>query len=163
VGDDNKCNFILFLYILRDFDKKYKSYTIQDVKQRLIKLYKNEPNILLKWMQEGKKDLAKKIKRDTTYDEVILSPTYFITVTDIFLLMNYFKLPIVLFIQKKGSVKAISVENSKKYHYFLKVKSNNQFFLHYIDDKISKTLRFTNISPQLSRQIQEMSIRDYMG
>ena len=164
MGDDNTCNYILFLYILRDFDKKYKSFTIQHLKKRLIKLYKNQTNdILLKWMEEGKKELAKKIKNDTTYDEIILSPTYVITVTDIFLLMNYFKLPIVLFIQKKGSVKAISVENNKKYHYFLKVKSKDQFFLHYTYDKISKSLRFPNISPELSRRIEEMSIRDYIG
>jgi hypothetical protein len=55
------------------------------------------------------------------------------------------------------------MENEKDYHYFMKVKSKNQFFLHYIDDKLLRTLKFNEdeLSQPMLREINPIRLSEY--
>jgi chemotaxis protein histidine kinase CheA len=168
LSDDFSCNFLLLIYILKDFDKKYKNYKISNIKKMLISSYgrliRRKEMILSKWMNEEKQEFAKKIKKKTaTFESIILSPNYFITTIDIVLLIHFYKIPIVLLYQQKGKVTTLSMENEKDYHYFMKVKSKNQFFLHYIDDKLLRTLKFNEdeLSQPMLREINPIRLSEY--
>ena len=168
LSDDFSCNFLLLIYILKDFDKKYVNYKISDIKKMLISSYgrliQRKEMILSKWMNEEKQEFAKKIKKKkATFETIILSPNYFITTMDIVLLIHFYKIPIVLLYQQKGKVTTLSMENEKDYHYFIKAKSKNQFFLHYIDSKLVKTLRFDEdeLSQSMIREINPIRLSEY--
>ena len=165
LSDDFSCNYLLLIYLLKDFDKKYSNYKITDVKQMLIQCYKMDrykESILKKWANENKKEFVKLIKkRKATIESVILSPNYFITTIDIVLIMHFYKIPIVLLYQQKGKSTTLSMNNEKDYYYFIKVKTKKQFFLHYIDTKLLKTFRFHDISDAMSREIDPIRISEY--
>jgi hypothetical protein len=168
LSDNFSCNFLLLIYILKDFDKKYAGYKISDIKKMLISSYnrliQRKEMILSKWMNEEKQEFAKKIKKKkATFETIILSPDYFVTTIDIVLLIHFYKIPIVLLYQQKGKVTTLSMENEKEYHYFIKAKSKNQFFLHYIDSKLVKTLRFDEdeLNQSLLREINPIRLSEY--
>jgi hypothetical protein len=168
LSDDFSCNFLLLIYVLKDFDKKYANYKISDIKKMLISSYnrlaQRKEMILSKWMNEEKQEFAKKIKKkNATFETIILSPNYFITTIDIVLLIHFYKIPIVLLYQQKGKVTTLSMENEKNYHYFIKAKTKNQFFLHYIDSKLLKTLRFNEdeLSQPMLREINPIRLLEY--
>ncbi len=170
LADDFSCNFLLLIYILKDFDKKYASYKISDIKKMLISSYgrliRHKEILLSKWINEEKQEFAKKIKKKTaTFESIILSPSYFITTIDIVLLIHFYKIPIVLLYQQKGKVTTFSMNNEKDYYYFIKVKSKNQFFLHYIDTKMIKTLRFDHdeLSDAMLREINPIRLLEYFA
>jgi len=170
LSDDFSCNFLLLIYILKDFDKKYTNYKILDIKRMLINAYtrssQHKDFILTKWVNENKIKFAKKIKKRTaSFESIILSPNYFITTVDIILLINIYKIPIVLLYQQKGKVTTLSMRNEKDYFYFIKVKSKNQFFLHYIDTKLLKTLRFRQeeLSRRMLENINPIRILEYLS
>ena len=168
LSDDFSCNFLLLIYILKDFDKKYKYHKISDIKRMLIRSYNKlesqKDTVLEKWTKENKKDFAKKIKKGESFESIILSPNYFISTIDIVVIMYFYKLPIVLLYQQKGSSFTLSMRNEKTYYYFIKLKTNTQFFLHYIDSKLLKTLRFNNrdLSNEMARQIDPIYMTDYL-
>ena len=168
LADDFSCNFLLLIYILKDFDKKYSDYKIADIKKMLISSYgrliRHKEILLSKWMNEEKQEFAKKIKKKiATFETIILSPNYFITTIDIVLLIHFYKIPIVLLYQQKGKVTTLSMQHEKDYHYFIKVKSKNQFFLHYIDSKLVKTLRFNEdeLSQLMLNEINPIRLSEY--
>jgi hypothetical protein len=139
-----------------------------DIKKMLVSSYgrliRHKDILLSKWMNEEKKEFAKKIKKRTaTFESIILSPTYFITTLDIVLLIHFYKIPIVLLYQQKGKVTTLSMENDSDYYYFIKVKTKHQFFLHYIDSKLIKTLRFNEdeLSKPMIRQINPIRLLEY--
>ena len=41
-----------------------------------------------------------------------------------------------------SSFSQLPISDYLRYYYFIKVKSKNQFFLHYLDSKLVKTLKF---------------------
>ena len=58
------------------------------------------------------------------------------------------------------------MRNEKDYYYFIKVKSKNQFFLHYIENKLIKTLRFnelSGLSDDMLTYINPIDIREYLS
>jgi hypothetical protein len=119
--------------------------------------------ILTKWSNEKKIEFAKKIKKKkATFESIILSPNYFITSIDVALLMHFYHIPIVLLYQQKGKVTTLSMRHETDYYYFIKVKSKNQFFLHYIDTKLLKTFRFDDLSEAMLREINPIQITEYL-
>ena len=168
LSDDFSCNFLLLIYILKDFDKRYSGYKIADIKRMLIvsyqKLYKQKEAILQKWTKEYKMNFVKLIKkRKATFESIILSPDYFITTIDIVLLMRFYEIPIVLLYQQKGKSTTLSMKNEKDYYYFIKVKTKKQFFLHYIDTKLLKTFRFAQdeLSQPMLNEIEPIRLSEY--
>jgi hypothetical protein len=168
LSDDFSCNFLLLIYILKDFDKRYTGYKIADIKKMLIvsyqKLYKQKEAVLQKWTKEYKMDFVKLIKkRKATFESIILSPDYFITTIDIVLLMRFYEIPIVLLYQQKGKSTTLSMKNEKDYYYFIKVKTKKQFFLHYIDTKLLKTFRFAHdeLSQPMLNEIEPIRLTEY--
>ena len=165
LSDDFSCNYLLLIYLLKDFDKKYSNYKISDIKQMLIKCYKMDrykEAIFKKWANEDKTKFVKLIKkRKATFESIILAPNYFITTIDIVLIMHFHKIPIVLLYQQKGRSTTLSMENEKDYYYFIKVKTKKQFFLHYIDTKLLKTFRFHDVSDAMLREIDPILISEY--
>jgi hypothetical protein len=168
LSDDFSCNYLLLIYILKDFDKKYSNYKIADIKRMLIssynKLSRYTDLILAKWSNEKKTEFAKKIKkRKATFESIILLPNYFITVADITILMHIYHIPIVLLYQQKGKATTLSMRHDTDYFYFIKIKSKSQFFLHYIDTKLLKTFRFNDLSEEMLREINPISISEYLS
>ena len=168
LSDNFSCNFLLLIYLFKDFDKKYADYKISDIKKMLISSYgrliRHKEILLSKWLNEEKQEFAKKIKKRTaTFESIILSPNYFITTLDIVLLIHFYKIPIVLLYQQKGKVTTLSMQNEKDYYYFIKVKSKNQFFLHYLDSKLVKTLKFNEdeLSQPMIREINPIRLSEY--
>ena len=56
------------------------------------------------------------------------------------------------------------MRHEKDYFYFIKVKSKNQFFLHYIDSKLLKTLRFREqeLSRAMLQNINPIRVTEYL-
>jgi len=98
--DDKICSFQLILIIIKYHNKEYINLTIQELRKKLISLYKNNSNfdslchILLK---NNKKIIIEKvINEEITIEECILSSEYYVTYIDIYLISKEYDLPIIL-------------------------------------------------------------------
>jgi hypothetical protein len=75
--------------------------------------------------------------------------------------MHFYKLPIVLLYQQKHKITTVSVETEKDYFYFFKVKTKQQFFLHYLETKLLKTFRFYDLSNAMLQEIEPIDLTEY--
>jgi len=125
------CSFNAFLTILKDFSADYTDLTRNALKEVLLEEYLKifetyKRNILNIFKAQGKKILANQIiEKQLSLGDMIISEDYYATNLDIWLLANYYKVPLILISN------ASLLENNKNYmvlnsagtpdYYFFKV------------------------------------------
>ena len=152
------CNYHLFLYILKSFNKSiFQNVDIQSVKGILVKYYNTilaRPGYIdylsEKWKLENKSFYYKHLNDKTmTLEQIIYDESYQITETDILLAAYYMNIPICILYQSKQKVKLTYFKkyNKHPFIYFIKVNHDNSMYLHtykndvhFTKDSIDKTL-----------------------
>jgi hypothetical protein len=118
---DVKCNFIMALQILKDYDDQYKAMTLRELKEGLVSGYKQLTELV-----PMEKKFKKEKERYKTFDE-ILTERYPFTQLDLLVLMFHYKLPIVLFIQAKNKINLITYHTKDTFKYYIKMKKKDVF------------------------------------
>ena len=167
-----RCNFLLILHIFKEFNDTYRNYKINDVRKLLIASYDalrvdHENDILLKWKVEGKSKYADLIKnRGVSFATILSSEDYFITSSDLIILMFHYNLPIVLLYQQKNKIKTMAVlnEDETEYYIYIKIVSKKQFLLHISNIKgIGSSLRFYNKDMmRMLKNIEVLTVNEYL-
>jgi hypothetical protein len=132
---DVKCNFIMALQILRDYQETYKDLTIRGLKDLLIEGYTT-----LSQDHPLEKKFKKEKKRYKKWED-IQSEHYPFTELDLLILMIQCQLPMVVFIQAKNKLKLITYHTQDKFKYYIKMKKKDTFMLFIYDHsfKINRT------------------------
>ena len=100
-----KCSYYPILYVYHAIHGSF--LTIEEIKTALVDGYSNQgfyyDKVLQILRKQGKRDMVDKIKikRMTDLPLEIMSEAYFLTPLDLWVLADHYKLPIVLFHQKK--------------------------------------------------------------
>ena len=105
------CSWNFILYIINDFTNKKNN--LNSIKRELVEEYEknkiNETKIRLILACQGKADFMIKSNRRASIENIIQSENYYITNLDIFLIMNKYKIPIILIAGNKNGLQ----ENQK--------------------------------------------------
>ena len=99
--DDKICSFQLILIIIKYHNtQQHINLTIEELKKKLISLYRNNSNfdsLCYMLLKNNKKTIIEKvITKEITIEECILSNEYYVTYVDIYLLSKEYDLPIIL-------------------------------------------------------------------
>lgn len=114
---DVKCNFIMALQILKDYDEKYSTLTIRDLKEMLIQAYTH----LSESVDSLEKKFKKEKKRFKKWSDILME-SYPFTQLDLLVLMHEYKLPVVLFLQTKNNIHLITYHTNDTFKYYIKMK-----------------------------------------
>jgi hypothetical protein len=152
------CTFQFIKIIIDDYLKD-EITSINSIKEKLVtkykKLYLDNPvgvtNVL---NSQGKKNLAKQIlSGQVKIEDIILSPEYYLTNLDIWIIAKIYNLPIILFSKKtllenKESLLILNKSNNNKY-YFIKcpgikiissTEEDNEYPVFYVVSEFNNTL-----------------------
>jgi hypothetical protein len=127
--DDKICSFQLILIIIKYHNKEHINLTIEELRTKLISLYKNNSNfdslciILLK--NNKKMIMEKVINKTMTFEECVLSNEYYVTYIDIYLLAKEYDLPIILLC---NTIIDLTI-TKEKYIIFNQSRNSNYFFI----------------------------------
>ena len=127
--DDKICSFQLILIIIKYHNKEHINLTIEELRTKLISLYKNNSNfdslciILLK--NNKKMIMEKVINKTMTFEECVLSNEYYVTYIDIYLLAKEYDLPIILLC---NTIIDLTI-TKEKYIIFNLSRNSNYFFI----------------------------------
>jgi hypothetical protein len=132
---DVKCNFIMALQILKDYDEKYSSLTIRNLKDILIQGYTH----LSESVDNLEKKFKKEKKRFKKWSDILME-SYPFTQLDLLVLMYEYKLPIVLFVQTKNNIHLITYHTNDTFKYYIKMKKKDvfMFFIYQNQFKIER-------------------------
>jgi hypothetical protein len=132
---DLKCNFIMALQILKDYDEKYTTLTIRELKEMLIKGYTH----LSETVDTLEKKFKKEKKRFKKWSDILME-SYPFTQLDLLVLMYEYKLPVVLFIQTKNNIHLITYHTNDTFKYYIKMKKKDvfMFFIYQHQFKIER-------------------------
>ena len=152
------CNYHLFLYILKSFNKSiFQNVEIQSLKGILVKYYNtilSRPGYIDhlsgKWRLENKSFYYEHLRNKTmTIEQIIYDESYQVTETDVLLAAYYMNIPICILYQSKQKIKLTYFKkyNKHPFVYFIKVNHDNSMYLHtlkndihFTKDSIHKTL-----------------------
>jgi hypothetical protein len=123
------CSYQLILEVINNNNNTELNFN--DIISNLIKkyneLFKNDKSkkiILSLWNNEGKQDISDLLaNKEVNVDDIITDNTYFITTTDIMLLADIYKIPIVLFSTEEFNDFNIKIDSLNIY--FLMNKEKN--------------------------------------
>jgi hypothetical protein len=132
---DVKCNFIMALQILKDYDDQYNALTIRELKEMLLKGYTH----LAETVDHLEKKFKKEKKRFKKWSDLMME-SYPFTQLDLLVLMFEYKLPIVLFIQTKNKIYLITYHTNDTFKYYIKMKKKDvfMFFIYQNQFKIER-------------------------
>ena len=132
---DVKCNFIMALQILKDYDEKYGALTIRELKEMLIKGYTH----LSDTVDTLEKKFKKEKKRFKKWSDILME-SYPFTQLDLLVLMYEYKLPVVLFVQTKNNIRLITYHTDDSFKYYIKMKKKDvfMFFIYQHQFKIER-------------------------
>ena len=132
---DVKCNFIMALQILKDYDEKYGALTIRELKEMLIKGYTH----LSESVDTLEKKFKKEKKRFKKWSDILME-SYPFTQLDLLVLMYEYKLPVVLFVQTKNNIRLITYHTDDSFKYYIKMKKKDvfMFFIYQHQFKIER-------------------------
>jgi hypothetical protein len=123
------------LQILKDYDEKYSTLTIRDLKEILVQGYTH----LSESVANLEKKFKKEKKRYKKWSDILLE-SYPFTQLDLLVLMYEYKLPIVLFIQTKNNIHLITYHTDDTFKYYIKMKKKDvfMFFIYQHQFKIER-------------------------
>ena len=135
--EDAKCNYLIMTYILKLYQPElYNGITINQLKTLLIAFYKEyiihnqkKMKIIQKWKKQHKKKEAKMLASGTPIDAIIQDSTYPLSEMDICLIMWNMKIPIVLYLAAKKSVKCIRFnthQEGKKHFFYVRLSTGKK-------------------------------------
>jgi hypothetical protein len=132
---DVKCNFIMALQILKDYDAKYSTLTIRELKEMLIRGYTH----LSETVDTLEKKFKKEKKRFKKWSDILME-SYPFTQLDLLVLMYEYKLPVVLFVQTKNNIHLITYHTNDTFKYYIKMKKKDifMFFIYQHQFKIER-------------------------
>jgi hypothetical protein len=132
---DNKiCSFQLILIIIKYHNKEQINLTIEQLKNKLIDLYKNNSNfdsLCIILLENNKKKIMEQVINKTknseekirAFEECVLSSEYYVTYIDIYLLSKYYDLPIILLCNT-----IIDLTITKEKYIVFNISRNNKYF-----------------------------------
>jgi chemotaxis protein histidine kinase CheA len=132
---DVKCNFIMALQILKDYDTQYSTLTIRELKEMLIRGYTH----LSDSVDTLEKKFKKEKKRFKKWSDILME-SYPFTQLDLLVLMYEYKLPVVLFVQTKNNIHLITYHTNDTFKYYIKMKKKDifMFFIYQHQFKIER-------------------------
>ena len=107
INDRNICSFNLLIRIISLFSYETKKYTALELKEILVDEYlkllkKYNQELLAIFKLEGKYRLSTELEKNTSLlGKIIFNEDYYITNIDIWVIINYFSIPLVLISSKK--------------------------------------------------------------
>ena len=160
------CNGMILLQIYRDYNpEKYRDMTLEDVKQKLVGVYKKYETfyqfLYKKWKTEKSTTFHNK---NLSMETMIQSEEYPITQVDLCLLMFDEELPITLLLHSKGSIKCVRrLGHQQDYSYFVKLTDTDTFFL-FVYHKETYKIYDQDITPEFQADIKAdpMTVLNYL-
>ena len=128
------CSYEIILNILRDFDDRFKRWSIIDLKRDLVEIYRyykeDMQSLIILAIELNKKVILERVlDKAITMDNMLLSDDFYITYVDMILIAKYYNLPIIL-ISSMGIIQkllpdTVIIPNKVKTDkwYFIKVPS----------------------------------------
>ena len=128
--DDKICSFQLILIMIKYHNKEHINLTIEELRTKLISLYKNNNNfesLCIILLKNNKKEIMKQVINKTiTFEECLLSKEYYVTYIDIYLLSKEYDLPIILLC---NTIIDLTITKEKFIIFNLNRLNNNYFFI----------------------------------
>jgi hypothetical protein len=160
-----------FIYILKrhNFDL-FNAINVYTIKVLLHKYYVpyftnkyTKKGIDFKWKKEGKEDLIEKYnKSDASLEAIIMDETYQFTITDLALLSEELKIPIVLFFQTTKNIFKLfcyeQQQNKLEHYFFIRISRG---IFHIFSHKKDIAFDKDEINEELQKAIQDQSIETF--